>query len=262
MLASFWLDTWLFGGGGDGRLAFGLVLSNTLLHLLCTLLVLQLLLHLLGHGWPAWLGGLGFAALACHAEVLWYVSGRTDSMAALGFLLGLALHLRCLGGPGALRTLAVPAFALALFSKELSVAMPLLALLAQRWGQPTSPSDAPRPRLLELLRADRWIYGGYGLVLLLYLAARAHALGPQGAGGLPQPYFVRPDGLEFAQHLVLQLHSYLGNLFFAADTPPFLNASSHSRPPGRRSPRPSSCWGPECCCAAIRACAGSLCWRC
>src|SRR5262249_32119241 len=81
VILSFLLDDLVPGGSPAGLLA-----TNLLLHLACCLLAALLIFRIAGSGLGAALGSLLFAAFACHAETIWYVSGRTDTLAALGFL--------------------------------------------------------------------------------------------------------------------------------------------------------------------------------
>jgi hypothetical protein len=196
----------------NGPSARGLLATNVLLHLACVLLVCFLLYRWLGAGLPALVGATGFAALHCHSEVIYYVAGRTDTLAALGVLAGLAFHL----GPRrrALRWLGLPCFAFALLAKELGVILPVLCVLHDLWN-----GERPR-RLGEVIRADGRLWASYAAVLAGWLVLRQLVLGP-GAGSV-FPYFVSPAHPGFAAHLWTQLRSYSENLLLARSTPPFL----------------------------------------
>jgi hypothetical protein len=201
----------LLSYGLDGPSARGLLATNLLLHWACVLLVGFLLWRWLGPGLPALVGATGFAALHCHSEVIYYVAGRTDTLAALGVLAGLALHV----GPRrrALRWLGLLGFAFALAAKELGLVLPALCVLHELWN------GARRRRLVEVLRADWRLWAAYAAVAVVWLAARQLVV---GAGGFVFPYFVAPTHAGFAAHLWTQLRSYSENLLLARSTPPFL----------------------------------------
>lgn len=208
VIASFRLDhaLWAVGSGG-------FQVTNVLLHAVCALLVVVVLHRWWGSALAAWLGGLLWASFACHAETIWYLSGRTETLAAAGFLGALAAQAQ---GRPARRALAPFGYALALLSKELTLALPLVALAADRWILGRGPS------LRALLRADRGLYAGYAVVLVAWAVLRRTLLGPEGAGTLPFPYFVAPDAPGFAAHVVTGLRSYAANLVAGDLTPPFL----------------------------------------
>lgn len=208
VILGFLLDS---AGGPD---AGALLRTNILLHLGCALLVMLLLLRWFGRGLPACLGSAAFAVLACHAETIWYVSGRTDTLAALGFLGALWLH----GADrGWLRWLALPAYAFALLSKELTMALPLLALLHD-WLL------LRRGTIRQLLRSDWPRYLGYAAVLVAYLLLRAAMLGGTSTP-LTAPYFVAPLSAAFLPHLGAQLLAYAADLVVGTAVPPFLQAA-------------------------------------
>jgi tetratricopeptide (TPR) repeat protein len=106
-------------------------LFNTLLYALAAVAVTMVLWELLHSGVWALLGGLLFVAHSSHVESVAFISGRTDVMLTLFVgIAGFAL-LRSLGRHNRWWWLAVlPAFALALLSKETAVLFPLLVVLA------------------------------------------------------------------------------------------------------------------------------------
>jgi hypothetical protein len=209
MMLSYFADELLHGSS-----AAGLLLTNALVYLACCLVAAWLLARLLRDTVAALLAGLLFAGFAAHAETIWYVAGRADSLAALAFLGTLALHL----APGRLRWLALPAYAFALATKELTLFVPVLALAAD-WL-----ASGRAQGLLACLRARRGLYAGYAGLALVYLAARHLVLARAGGTDLPYPYFVVPSHPEFAAHLWHQVRTYGENLLLGGITPPFLRA--------------------------------------
>ncbi|HLU37818.1 MAG TPA: hypothetical protein VK081_00440 [Planctomycetota bacterium] len=196
--------------GGHAR---GLLLTNALLYI-ATCLVVAVLLRRLLPPFSAVLGSVLFAAFAAHAETIWYVAGRNETLAALGFLGGLCLH----AAPGRARRLAPACYAFALTAKELTLPLPVLALAYDRFVAGRAPT------LLGCLRAAPALWAGYAAIALLYLALRQGVIAAAGGSDLVYPYFVAPGRPDFALHVWHQLRSYGENLLLGAVTPPFLRA--------------------------------------
>jgi len=191
VLPSYAVDRALWGESSPGAGAAGFLLTNLLLHALATLLVWGCFRRLLGRGWPAFLAAAAFATAGCHMENLDYVAGRTDTLAGIGFFATLLVHLGTRAGRslrGGLATAAV--YFLALLGKELTVFLPALLFLLD-WRVPPSKGD-PRPTFRQVLRSGRFVWIGCTAALLLYLGIRALALGAEGSGGRPFPYFFLP----------------------------------------------------------------------
>lgn len=201
VVLSYALDWKLWGN----QYPLGLALTNVLIHLVCCFLVLWLMFRLLGRGPPAVAAALLFAGLAAHSECIWYVAGRTDSLAALGFLAAFALHV------AGRRGWALPLFAFGLLTKELVVAAPVVFAAYDFW------IDRRRPN---------WrLYLGYGAVTAVVLLLKKAALGGEGSDFV-YPYLISPVSSGFLNHLWLQLQSYSGNLFAAEVTVPFADAQT------------------------------------
>ncbi len=213
VVVSYALDAWLWGE----RVAFGLTLGNVLVHLACTGLVAFLLRRWLGPGLPAAATAVLFAGLSSHGECLWYVAGRTDTLAALGLLAALALHVAGRERP-ALRGWALPCFALGLLTKELAVALPLLVVLHDGLVERRAAS------WVALVRAEWRLYAAYAATTLGVLGLKQLALGGD-TGELVAPYLRSPLDPGFPQHLWLQARSYAGNLLFAEISIPFSGAA-------------------------------------
>ncbi|MCC7262152.1 MAG: hypothetical protein IT369_06480, partial [Candidatus Latescibacteria bacterium] len=108
----------------------GYHLVNLLVHLGCSLLVWRLGLRLVGEG--GWLAGLLFAVHPLCSEPVNYISSRSESMAALGYLGALLAHLKA-GEHPAWRWVSVGSFGLALLCKEMALTLPAALVLVDRW---------------------------------------------------------------------------------------------------------------------------------
>ena len=204
VVISYALDWKLWGD----RYAFGLTFTNILIHLGCCWWVAFLLHRWLGRGWPAIMASLLFAGLWSHGECIWYIAGRTDSLAALGFLGAFALHV---SGRRVLRWWAIPCFAFGLLTKELVVAAPLIFMVHD------ALVDRKRPCWKLYV-----VYGGVtGMVLGLKYLAMAGV-----SSDLVYPYLISPVHPDFMEHLWLQLRSYSANLVLAQTTAPFADAET------------------------------------
>lgn len=202
--ASYGVD-WLLWGD---NYAFGLTLTNVLLHLGCCLLVALLLHRWLGRGLPAIAASMLFAGLWAHGECIWYIAGRTDSLAALCFLGAFALHTTT--NPRSL-WLAVPCFAFGLLTKELVIAAPFVFLA--------------HDLLVERKRPAWRLYAVYVIVAVLLLALKLLAMGGESSDWV-YPYLISPFRPDFMEHLWLQLRSYSANLLLAQSTAPFSDAET------------------------------------
>jgi hypothetical protein len=182
--------------------------TNVVLHWVASLLVFDVLRSVLGSGGWALAGALLFAVQPSRAEHLFFVAGRTDTIAGLLFFACLAVFLRTRqrGGRGAW---AVPAaFGLALLGKEHGVLLLPAFALADRW---LAPAGAGR----------RWpVYAACAAVLVAYVALRAAAVGDSGAG--PAPYFYLPHHPEFGGHAAILLLQYAAALGAGAQVVPFV----------------------------------------
>jgi hypothetical protein len=212
LVGSYWLDHVLHGGS-----ARGLLLTNLILHA-GTCAALALLAFRLVRA-PAWAfaASVLYAAFACHAETMWYVAGRNETLAALACFGGLLLH----GSDRRrLRCCAPIAYAFALLSKELTLGLPLLCLLwdvqvRERW-----------PTWRAALVGDRWLWCGYVGVALGVAALRNAAL-PAGPN-LVFPYFVAPWHPGFPGHVLAAVRNYAENLAIARLTLPFLQPERYA----------------------------------
>ncbi|MCK4563947.1 MAG: hypothetical protein KAU94_04680 [Verrucomicrobia bacterium] len=208
VVLSYALDWHVWGD----QYPFGLTLTNVLIHLGCAMLVGFLLHRWLGPGLPTILSTALFAALWTHGECIWYVAGRTDSLAALGFLGTIALHVSNDDRP-ALRWWAVLCFTFGFITKELVVAAPVVLMAYDHF--------------VSRRRIEWKLYAAYGLAAAAVLGIKQLALAGEGSDFV-YPYLISPLHPGFGEHLWLQLRSYSGNLLFAEWTVPFADAETIS----------------------------------
>src|SRR5262249_54740012 len=172
---SYFLDLHVWGLN-----PFGFHLTNLLAHLATALAVLVLARRLTGNLLAASIAGVAFALHPVHTESVTFISGRTDVLSTLLFLLARLGLARCGGGGSALALAgSLGTFFLALTAKEVAVTLPLLLVL---WDLLVTPrdsramTDAAAPRFGPLTRAAGR-YGAYGAVIGLYLVIRMLSLG-------------------------------------------------------------------------------------
>ena len=169
---SFFLDVQVWG-----LQPLGFHLTNVLAHAAVTLAVLAVARRALGGEPAATICALVFALHPLHTESVSFVSGRTDVIATLFFLLALLAYDRGRERDGG-RPIAwsLAAYLLALLSKEVAITLPLVLVLWDRLVR----GDL-RDRGAAWRAAPR--YAAYGAVTALYLGLRLFALGGLEAGG-------------------------------------------------------------------------------
>lgn len=207
VIASYWFDAKLWG---DAVLV-GLHVSNLAIYLTLCLLATAVLVGWFGHTWPVLLASVMFAAHPSHSELIWYIAGRTDSIAGVLFLAALALHQRAALRPAA-RVLCPILYALALLTKEWAACLPIVLFLHD-WLLAT-----PRGSIVATLRRNAASYGGFVVAGVLVFGLRLMVLRGQEAA-LVYPYFVSPLRPDFFEHLLLQLRSYAQNLLIGSISP-------------------------------------------
>ena len=180
--ASFAVD-WAAGDGG----AFPFHAVNLLLHVAVCLLVYRLARRVLGGGPGAFVAGLWFAVHPVHVEVFAGIVGRSELIAALGYLaavLAYAAEARevALARAGRRRAvlacLVLVAAAVAVGGKEHALTLPAGLLLADAW---VAHVAATRVRDVFRRHALTWL-----AVLAIgagFLAARAAVVGTAVGGG-------------------------------------------------------------------------------
>ncbi len=209
LILSYLFDVVVHGGS-----ARGMLITNGLLYLATCLLATLLLARIVRHTGATALASVLFAGFAAHSETIWYIAGRNETLAALGFLLALWLHT----GSGRARYLALPCYLFALASKELTLPLPLLALLLDRLVNRRAET------WIACVRTQLTLYAGYVAAAAGYLLLRQYVLTSAGGSDLVFPYFVAPSRPDFPLHLWHQLRTYGENLLLGGITPPFLRA--------------------------------------
>lgn len=218
MLASFYLDEVLHGSSPAG-----MAWTNVLLHAACCVAVWLLLRRIVGPGWPALLASVLFAALAAHAEALWYFSGRNASLVTLFVVAAFLCHA---GGRRRLwlRAAAPVLWALALLAKETALVLPLVLLAHDRYVSPSGSSWK------QVVRGGRRTWLVYLLVGAAFVGLRGVVLARHGGSDPVEPYFVPPWSDRFVPHLFAQLWTYGENLAWSGFTKPFLQPDELGEP--------------------------------
>ena len=169
---TFFLDLQIWG-----LHPLGFHLTNVLAHAAVTLAVLAVARRTLDGEPAAAICALAFALHPLHTESVSFVSGRTDVIATLFFLLALLAYER---GRARERwgsiAWSLAAYLLALLAKEVAIALPVVLMLWDRLVR----GDL-RDRGAAWRAAPR--YAAYGAVTALYLGLRLFALGGPEPGG-------------------------------------------------------------------------------
>lgn len=140
----------------------GFHLSNVLLHILAALCIFWLVNILYDDSILSLLTALFFVSHPIHTEAVSYVSGRSDSLAAIFMLLCLIFYIKNLSQKSrALYILMLLSYILALLSRENSLVLPLILLLYHY----TVRKRFERKQFLAL-SAFAFIYIGFRFTLL------------------------------------------------------------------------------------------------
>lgn len=163
-----WL--WLTDFTMWGTSAFGYHLTNIVLHVLGSFLVYLLGLQVLRHRWGALVAGLLFALHPIHADSVSWIADRTDVLSTLFYFLSASLFVLYRERSRRLfMALSLVAFALAIGTKENTVALPLvlvaydLLFVFRTWDRKIALAQIP-----------------FGLVLIVYVLTRFALLGQFG----------------------------------------------------------------------------------
>jgi tetratricopeptide (TPR) repeat protein len=153
---------------------------SVIMHLLVTWLVYVLARKLTGEFTTAWLAALIFGVHPIHHEVVAWVSGTTESLFAITFLLAFLAYLRSLEGDKAKWMMVSLAFyVLAVLSKETAIVLPAL-VFAHGWIGYTPVEISRRPGFVARFRSAFVPASLYLPLAFLYLLARNRALSGLG----------------------------------------------------------------------------------
>ena len=157
-----------------GNSTFGYHIVNLGFHALNSILIYLLIFLLFKRELLAFLSALFFSAHPIHTNSVVWISGRTDMVACFFVLLTLILFFKRKDHAGAWRSIlsagALLSYLLALFAKEMALALPLFLLL---WDY-IYDKDTLRKKIVPYLP--------YLAVTIFYLVLRIVAIGNLGAG--------------------------------------------------------------------------------
>jgi len=113
-----------------GENPLGYHLTNVVLHILVSILVYLLALKIVGRSEWALLAGILFAVHPVHSGAVAWISGRSGPLASLFMFLSLYLYISYKERKNILYlAVSLPAFLLALLSKETAITLPLIVVL-------------------------------------------------------------------------------------------------------------------------------------
>lgn len=139
---------------------------NVLIHCICAILVYLAARRLLKGALAAWTALFLFLVLPVHVDTVFWIVGRTDSVCALFYLSALLLFLAYLERPSpGLLAGAGLCSALAFFSKEMALSLPVVLLILFCHGRTVRSAPARRALVccvaaLGIYLCARWIVLG------------------------------------------------------------------------------------------------------
>src|SRR4029077_17982250 len=156
--------------------ALGWHLIAVLMHLLVTWLTYVLVRKMTGQFTTAWLAAVIFGVHPIHHEVVAWVSGTTESLLAILFLLAFLAYLQFREGSKAIwMAVSCAIYALALLSKETAIVLPAL-VFAHGWIA-YSPAENENRRVYASRFRTAFAPAVWFLpIALLYLLARNRIL--------------------------------------------------------------------------------------
>ena len=158
------------------------------MHLVVTWLTYVLIRKITGEFTTAWLAALIFGVHPSHHEVVAWVSGMTETLFAILFLLAFLAYLRSREGAKAQwMTLSCVFYALAVLSKETAIILPAL-VFAHGWSRYSPAQRESRPDYAAKFRSAFVPASLYLPITVLYLSVRNWVLTGLGHSTAP----VRP----------------------------------------------------------------------
>lgn len=206
----------------DHRLAglngFPYHLSNLLFHLIAGVLVLALAREVTGREDVSVAAALVFLFHPVHAEALFWVSGRVDTIVTIFILGAVLLHIQGASRSSGARSAAGTAcFAAALLAKETALIVPVLVVAFDLCSR--EPGRAMQKVLRERLR----VYVPLAIIAAGYLIAHRLVLG--STVGLNPPYYYPPTSLGFVPQALAKILVYLLHFIFFIPLMPVSMAS-------------------------------------
>jgi hypothetical protein len=170
---------------------FGYHLINIVLHFVVTSLVFLLALRLNLSRRASIVASILFAVHPIHTEAVTGIVGRAELLMTAGVLAGLWFALT------GYRWLSLGAFILALLSKEQSVMLPLLLVLAHLCIDRSLPKTMHPSWTVKMIVTE---FGGYCLILMAYLLLRRQVVGGEF---IPIPGFLENPAGHVDWHIRL-----------------------------------------------------------
>ncbi|MFC2154389.1 glycosyltransferase family 39 protein, partial [Candidatus Altiarchaeota archaeon] len=208
-----------------GENPFGYFITSAIIHLACSVVIYFIFRVLFENPFIGFSTGLLFAIHPVHGEALWYISGRTDSLAALFWLISFLLYVKKNDGKMYL-PLSLTSFFLALLSKENSFTLLLVIIAYDLFWRNNRERNTPGTTNNQI-----WTYAKYIVVIAIYYIIRYSILGEFFPNTSVYPYFHTPNDPGFFLHVLVVLILYSFNLvagihtdvFFSADKEFFLS---------------------------------------
>jgi protein O-mannosyl-transferase len=183
-------------------------LLAVLMHLLVTWLTYVLVKKLTGQFTTAWLAALIFGVHPIHHEVVAWVSGTTESLFAILFLLAFLAYLQSReGSKGFWMALSCASYALCLLSKETAIVLPAL-IFVDGWIRYTPVENESGPDYAGRFRSALTPAAWFLPIALLYLFVRFKILSGFGHS------FVHVPPVVWLLTLPSILLFYVRNWFF------------------------------------------------
>ena len=191
-------------GGLDG---FPYHLSNLLFHLIAGVLVLALAREVTGREDVSVASALVFLFHPVHAEALFWVSGRVDTIVTALILGAVLLHIQGAIRSSRARSAAGTAcFVAALMAKETALVVPVLVVAFDLYSR-----EPGRP-VRQMLRARLGVYVPLAIISAGFLIAHRLALG--STVGLNPPYYYTPASQGFIPQALAKILVYLLHFVF------------------------------------------------